>query len=159
MSGAAINSSGTGHLRPTTAAAVAGNGVESDLLLGGVGHEELDEDYNNAGNDRRVDQRPNTAGAMMSGGFNRMAHPSQGSSWGYSRQATDPTNANVNSNIKTGSSGIADYGTDGPNSNRRPHTAHGARAGVSSSQLAGAGMYGAEAQKPSSLYPNGEVSG
>ncbi len=98
-------------LRPTTAAAVisSGNGIDTDLLLGPGERDELDEDYG----DPRSHQldRPNTAGAMLP---SRQAN--NPAAWGYPRQGEAP---------KAG--GIAEYG-EGPNA-RRPHTAHGARAG------------------------------
>lgn len=97
MGGAPLMSGGlVSGLRPTTAAAVAGGGgaaagMESDLLLGNGGPDDLDVDYEmrQAGNDR-----PNTAGAM----YGRSGAGAAGqASWGYSRQA-DP-NAGIRSGV------------------------------------------------------------
>lgn len=78
-------------MRPTTAAAVAGGGgaaaMESDMLLGNGGPDDLDVDYEIR---QSANDRPNTAGAMLSGGYGRGgAAPQTQGSWGYSRQA-DP---------------------------------------------------------------------
>lgn len=110
--------------RPTTAAAVANPNValESDLLLG---THDVAEDYEEVPD---ANNRPNTAGAMMTGnGYNRTSGQGQQNTWGYSRNG-DPTMG------KTGS-GPLEYGaTDNTGGNsgqpRRPHTAHGARAGT-----------------------------
>lgn len=114
----AINASGAGTpvagLRPTTAAAVAGGAMESDQLLNGE--------------DAYVDEyQANAAG---------YARPSttQGGTWGYARQSGEqlPNSLQHNSSAQVSGSaallkaGVTDYGTD---PSRRPHTAHGARAG------------------------------
>jgi hypothetical protein len=85
MSGALVSG-----LRPTTAAAVAGGGaaaaaMESDMLLGNGGPDELDVDYEmrQAGN-----ERPNTAGVMY--GRSGAGGAAAQASWGYSRQP-DPS--------------------------------------------------------------------
>ncbi len=123
-------------LRPTTAAAVISSGaaMDTDMLLGGPGEkDDLDEDY---GDPRGHMDRPNTAGAMLPsynrGAVQGMPQNANPGAWGYSRQG--------DMNVKPGTGGIADYGAgvaDGPNA-RRPHTAHGARAGFPS-QSAGMG--------------------
>mmetsp|Transcript_31961 Transcript_31961/g.53900 ORF Transcript_31961/g.53900 Transcript_31961/m.53900 type:complete len:498 (-) Transcript_31961:1137-2630(-) len=144
---AGTNGAGTGAMRPTTAAAVAGNGVgaglESDLLLGGPPPDDLDVDYEmQKGQVGAGDGRPNTAGAMLPGGYGRSGAAQASNSWGYSRQQDHAGGASGAGMVKqnsgpVGSSGMADYGTDGAPAatigQRRPHTAHGARAGFPSS--------------------------
>lgn len=121
-------------LRPTTAAAVVSNNgvVDSDLLLGVNGEkDDLDEDF-----DQRPMDRPNTAGAMLTSGYNRSssaAAAAGGSNWG----------SGAPNGMKSGN----DYaGVDGQA--RRPHTAHGARAGFPTSSAAG---YSAAPSDPSKL--------
>jgi len=135
----------TSGLRPTTAAAVAnpgaGVGMVDDMMLGSAAPDDLDVDYemrNTPGNDR-----PNTAGAMYNRGA---AVPQQNQqTWGYSRQ--DPNAAmmskgGVSGPILGAGAPVADYGTDN-GAPRRPHTAHGGRAGfpTTQQQLVG-GVYG-----------------
>lgn len=161
-------------LRPTTAAAVASGGganMDSDLMLGNGAPDELDVDYEmhqTGGKDR-----PNTAGAMLPGGYSRGASSgAQGgqASWGYSRQPVggDPS-AGAGGMMKGVSgpiignpnSGTVEYSADGQPvmGQRRPHTAHGARAGFPSSspQMAGA-AYGPDQMKPQ-LYDGEQVRG
>jgi hypothetical protein len=121
-------------LRPTTAAAVATNlgGLETDLMLNGPGEkDDLDDDF-----EMRNHDRPNTASGMLPGyGRSGVAAgpPSNPATWGYSRQDTNAMSG-APGILKVNNSGGNEYGGDaGPNS-RRPHTAHGARAGYPSQQ-------------------------
>lgn len=122
-------------LRPTTAAAVVSNGggIDADLLGGGE-KDDLDYDYEPGGN--MGDGRPTTAGAYGS----RTAANNAGT-WGYSRQADGSGQAP--GLMKTTSAGIADYGQDGGANGaaRRPHTAHGGRAGFPTQQMAPSAGY------------------
>lgn len=143
----AANNVPASNLRPTTAAAIA---MDNDMLmgmysssvcdnaqviicLGNLNNEDLDEDFgmdNAAGNPANV--RPNTAGAMLSGNYNRAAAGGAvqtGSSWGYARSGDGAAVMMKGSSGPMLASGNMDYGTDNVNNNRRPHTAHGARAG------------------------------
>lgn len=160
-------------LRPTTAAAVAssGGGANMDADMMGGAPDELDVDYEmhqTGGKDR-----PNTAGAMLPGGYSRGASSgAQGAqaSWGYSRQPVggDPSTG-AGGMMKGGASGpllgsanpgIGEYNADGQPAvgQRRPHTAHGGRAGFPSSspQMAGA-AYGSDQLKPG-MYDGEQVS-
>lgn len=121
-------------LRPTTAAAVASNlgGLETDLMLNGPGEkDDLDDDF-----EMRNHDRPNTANGMLPGyGRSGVAAgpPSNPATWGYSRQDTNAITG-APGILKVNNAGGNEYGGDvGPNS-RRPHTAHGARAGYPSQQ-------------------------
>ena len=126
-------------LRPTTAAAVVSNGggIDADLMLGGGEKDDLDEDYDHRGN---MGDRPTTAGPTMQYG-SRAGGNNTGGTWGYSRQADG--SGQVPALMKTTSAGIADYGQDGGANGaaRRPHTAHGARAGIPSQHMAPATGY------------------
>lgn len=133
-------------LRPTTAAAVAGPGamlgVDPDMGMGGLGADEqdFDPDFDHNNVNMAHGHRPNTAGGLMQsynkgvqGGVGMAPGQQAQGSWGYPRQssgAEDPNNAA-----------------------RRPHTAHGARAGFpgvvpSAGGAAGVNgaMYGAETE-------------
>lgn len=109
---------GLSHLRPTTAAAVAGPGamlgVDQDMGLAGMPDDLDDGDYEQGAHNVH-NNRPNTAGALLQS----YSKPNPGqvgsgqNTWGYPRQA---------------SGGVA-VGAEDPNVARRPHTAHGARAG------------------------------
>jgi len=149
-------------LRPTTAAAVATNmgGLDGDLMLNGPGEkDDLDDDY-----DMRQD-RPNTAGGVLPG-YGRQGAATGPSSnpatWGYSRQ--DVNNASNGPGImKVGGAGLNEYGggETGPNA-RRPHTAHGGRAGYPTQQptAIGGGYPNAtsEATKAAMMHNEPEVS-
>lgn len=129
---------------------------------GNIANEDLDEDYgmdNGVGN---ANVRPNTAGAMM---YNRAsaapvgAQPNAG--WGYSR-----TGEAAPGMMKGGAGpmlvpGGGEY-VDTLNSNRRPHTAHGARAGFPGpAPTAGisAGAYGVvDPSKQGLMYGEQDVS-
>ena len=159
-------------LRPTTAAAVAsGGGANMDADLMGGAPDELDVDYEmhqTGGKDR-----PNTAGAMLPGGYSRGAtNNAQGgqASWGYSRQPVGGDPSAGGAGMMKGVSGPilgnpnagnVDYSAEGQPvvGQRRPHTAHGARAGFPSSspqtQMAGA-AYGGDPMKPA-LYDQEQV--
>lgn len=122
-------------LRPTTAAAVVSNngGMDTDMMLGHGEKDDLDEDFDHRG----MGDRPTTAGAMMYGRSNGAGGAGNGATWGYSRQQGTEGNAQVPGLMKATSAGIADYGQDGSqpnNGTRRPHTAHGARAGFPAAQ-------------------------
>lgn len=184
-----------GAPRPTTAAAVVGQGgvgMESDRLLNGGGGapDDLDVDYDMC----MADNRPNTAGAMLPGGYalrnagganaagigasqQQQQQQAGALSWGYSRQqpGVDPSPSSGGGGMIgmksgglgpiAGSSGVGgggggaggmqEYGSDGTpavaGGQRRPHTAHGARAGFpspSQQMNGGAGVvYGSDAQK------------
>jgi hypothetical protein len=129
-------------LRPTTAAAVISNGngglADPDLLGLGVGdRDDLDDDYGDARGGGHMD-RPNTAGAMLQRGTAGGAGGGGGGNgaWGYSRgNDGGVAGGKMNGGIAGGAGGMGvdQYGTadNGPNA-RRPHTAHGARAGFPS---------------------------
>jgi predicted Ser/Thr protein kinase len=130
---AASGQPGMSHLRPTTAAAVAAPGamlgVDADMGMGRDMVDDLDDQDFDHGAGMQHGHRPNTAGGLMQS-FNKSAMPggAQQGSWGYPRQTApeDPNNAA-----------------------RRPHTAHGARAGFPGVPTPGAptaGMYGAETE-------------
>lgn len=143
-------------LRPTTAAAIA---MDGDMLGGlgmGMGEGDLDDDYlDGGGNGGGLGPRPNTAGAMLSGGYRGAqagagAQQAAGSSWGYARAGAEAANPSALAPMTKGASGPmatagADYGPTDPIGSRRPHTAHGARAGFPSTQPA-AGAPSATAQ-------------
>jgi hypothetical protein len=123
------------HLRPTTAAAVAGPGamLGVDNELNGLPDDLDDSDYDGQGNvgGGAKHHRPNTAGAMMYGNKQPAgqgvaaggpAVGANGAAWGYTRNDAnvDPNAANM--------------------ANRRPQTAHGARAGFPSTTQVAGGM-------------------
>lgn len=159
MSGAMLSAG----LRPTTAAAVAssgaGAGLESDHLLGNSAPDDLDVDYEmrQAGNDR-----PNTAGVLYNRGAGASGAQNQGATWGYSRQPVgDPSGGNVMgkgvSGPTLGNGGMDNYGTDGgaqtnAMGQRRPHTAHGGRAGFPSSSAPITSGYGGDPSKQGTMY-------
>mmetsp|Transcript_2620 Transcript_2620/g.5761 ORF Transcript_2620/g.5761 Transcript_2620/m.5761 type:complete len:539 (-) Transcript_2620:542-2158(-) len=132
-------------LRPNTAAAVAGpgqgGGLETDMM--GQPADDLDVDYEMhkiAG-----DGRPNTAGPMMQGGYRGATGAQAGASWGYSRQDPSMGAGGSAAMLKQSSAGMlgGEYGGEAPvTGQRRPHTAHGARAGVPSTM--GQGEYEGE---------------
>jgi len=110
-----------GGLRPTTAAAVAAPmAMDAGDILGND-QDELD-DYEMGGQGNGG--RPNTAGALLQSNYGAVNRGQQGGvaavnpSWGYPRAGAD----NV-----AGSNAVASGSQLDPN--RRPHTAHGARAG------------------------------
>lgn len=164
--GAAVNTGAPAAqnvgLRPTTAAAVVANGMDPEMLMtsgnvAGVGDAGDEEEY---GLDAAGNTRPNTAGA----GYNRPAAQAgaQGANWGYTRQGADagqphqqmPGNAvgllkDPRQQLKTGGAVAVDYGPDGQ---RRPHTAHGARAGMP------AEFYADPSKGQPSQFVEGEVS-
>lgn len=134
--GAAAVQPGMSHLRPTTAAAVAAPGamlgVDQDLGMAGMPDDLDDQDYD--GGAHVHGHRPNTAGALMQS-YNKGPVPAGAAAqntWGYPRQA-------------------APGAPEDPNAARRPHTAHGARAGFPGVPGApydpkAAGVYGAETE-------------
>lgn len=129
-------------VRPTTAAAVATNlgGLDGDLMLNGPGEkDDLDDDF-----DLRNHERPSTAGGMLPG-YGRSAGvtagpPSNPATWGYSRQDSN-AGGNAAGIMKVGGGGMNDYGGDTAPNARRPHTAHGGRAGYPTPQSSGLGGF------------------
>eukprot|EP00981_Chlorochromonas_danica_P004309 scaffold865_cov160-Ochromonas_danica.AAC.28 len=144
------------NLRPTTAAAIA---MDNEMLLGNLNNEDLDEDFGMEGNGGVPGPaRPNTAGALLSNAYNRTGAPGgaqpTGNNWGYSRGG-EPTGVmmkGASGPMLSSNGGIGDYGgSDAMGNARRPHTAHGARAGFPVGGPVGAAptgmMYGAEQEE------------
>jgi len=112
-------------LRPTTAAAVAAPMAMDAGDILGADQDDLDEyEMGGQGNGGR----PNTAGALLQSNYGAAVRgqagavgAAQAGSWGYPRAGGDMTGA-----AAAGTNGGA-AGQQDPN--RRPHTAHGARAG------------------------------
>lgn len=123
----------TSGLRPTTAAAIANPNMDNDMM--GGANDDLDDDYDNMRGAGNHDGRPNTAGPTMS--YNRSGQQAQAntSSWGYARDQQPPMGKDPRAGGGAAGGGIAEYGGAGgvADPNRRPHTAHGARAGFPSS--------------------------
>lgn len=127
----------TSGLRPTTAAAIANPNMDNDMM--GGANDDLDDDYDNMRGAGGAHDRPNTAGPTM--GYNRSQPQANPTSWGYSRDQQAMPAGGVKDPRAGGAAmnggGIAEYGgaTNVDGQNRRPHTAHGARAGFPSSAV------------------------
>lgn len=153
----------TSGLRPTTAAAIANPNMDNDMM--GGANDDLDDDYDNMRGGGNHDGRPNTAGPTMYRSSAQGAGGGQAntSSWGYSRDQQAPGGAKdprAGGGAMNGGGGIADYGggAGGADPNRRPHTAHGARAGFPSSGVYnGAPLDPKQQQQQAAMY--NEVEG